>query len=36
LGVRRLIERAAHPDAPAVSLALDTVFIERDSARPLR
>src|SRR5262245_5628506 len=36
LGVHRLIERAAHPDAPAVSLALDTVFIERDSARPLR
>jgi DNA-binding LacI/PurR family transcriptional regulator len=33
LGVRRLIERAADPKAPALSLVLDTVFVERASAR---
>lgn len=33
MGVRRLIERAADPKAPALALALDTVFVERASAR---
>jgi DNA-binding LacI/PurR family transcriptional regulator len=33
LGVRRLIERAADPKAPALALVLDTVFVERASAR---
>jgi DNA-binding LacI/PurR family transcriptional regulator len=33
LGVRRLIERAADPNAPALALVLDTVFVERASAR---
>jgi LacI family transcriptional regulator len=33
LGVRRLIERAADPNAPALALTLDTVFVERASAR---
>jgi LacI family transcriptional regulator, repressor for deo operon, udp, cdd, tsx, nupC, and nupG len=32
LGVRRLIERAADPKAPALALMLDTVFVERASA----
>jgi DNA-binding LacI/PurR family transcriptional regulator len=33
MGVRRLIERAADPKAPALALAFDTVFVERASAR---
>jgi DNA-binding LacI/PurR family transcriptional regulator len=33
LGVRRLIERAADPKAPALALTVDTVFVERASAR---
>lgn len=33
LGVRRLIERAADPTPPALSLVLDTVLVERASAR---
>ncbi|MFL5806244.1 MAG: LacI family DNA-binding transcriptional regulator [Roseiflexaceae bacterium] len=33
LGVRRLLERIADPNTPALALALDTVFVERASAR---
>lgn len=36
LGVQRLIERASNPQMPALSVAIETVLVERDSARPLR
>jgi DNA-binding LacI/PurR family transcriptional regulator len=35
VAVRRLLERAAQPDLPTTALLLDTIFVERDSARPL-
>jgi LacI family transcriptional regulator, repressor for deo operon, udp, cdd, tsx, nupC, and nupG len=36
LGVRRLVERANDSDAPALALVLETLFVERSSARPPR
>jgi len=36
MGVRMLLERMEHPSRPAMTLALETDFMERDSARPLQ
>jgi DNA-binding LacI/PurR family transcriptional regulator len=33
--VRRLLERVEQPDLPTTALLLDTLFVERESARPL-
>jgi DNA-binding LacI/PurR family transcriptional regulator len=35
LGVRRLLERAAEPDAPSLALTIDTAFVERQSVRSI-
>jgi LacI family transcriptional regulator len=35
LAVRRLIERAAHPEAPPTAVTLDTTLVERASTRAL-
>jgi LacI family transcriptional regulator len=35
LAVRRLIERATDTDSPALALAIETLFVERNSTRPL-
>jgi LacI family transcriptional regulator len=36
MGVRMLLERMEHPSRPAMTLALETDFVERESTRPLR
>lgn len=35
LGVQRLVERAAQPDAPPLALTIDTVLVEGASVQPL-
>jgi DNA-binding LacI/PurR family transcriptional regulator len=36
MGVRMLVERMDHPSRPAMALALETDFVERESTRPLQ
>ncbi len=36
MGIRMLLERMEHPSRPPMTLALETDFVERESARPLQ